>query len=205
MKIKIMILSCLMVAAVLSMGAELRSAGSKADIPGSRIGVVSIRKIFQDCKRNAKYRQEATAEQDKVIAELKKLSKEIEAERAGLQTLKAGSDDHLALMKEILAKQANLQALQEFHKQQMALKDRRWTEELYKDILREVREVAEQKSLDLVFEKDEVELPALNASELMLTIRTHKLLYSGGCLDVTDEVTARLDGEKPKFENQNAK
>ena len=205
MKIKIMILSCLMVAAVLSMGAELRSAGSKADIPGSRIGVVSIRKIFQDCKRNAKYRQEATAEQDKVIAELKKLSKEIEAERAGLQTLKAGSDDHLALMKEILAKQANLQALQEFHKQQIALKDQKWTEELYKDILREVREVAEQKSLDLVFEKDEVELPALSANELMLTIRTHKLLYSGGCLDVTDEVTARLDGEKPKFENQNAK
>ena len=199
MKIKIMILSCLMVAAVLSMDAELRSAGSKADIPDSRIGVVSIRKIFQDCKRNAKYRQEATAEQDKVIAELKKLSKEIEAERAGLQTLKAGSDDHLALMKEILAKQANLQALQEFHKQQIALKDQKWTEELYKDILREVREVAEQKSLDLVFEKDEVELPALSANELMLTIRTHKLLYSGGCLDVTDEVTARLDEEKPKF------
>ena len=205
MKIKIMILSCLIGAVVLSMGAELRSAGSKADIPDSRIGVVSIRKIFQDCKRNAKYRQEATAEQDKVIAELEKLSKEIEAERAGLQTLKAGSDDHLALMKEILAKQANLQALQEFHKQQIALKDQKWTEELYKDILREVREVAEQKSLDLVFEKDEVELPALSANELMLTIRTHKLLYSGGCLDVTDEVTARLDGEKPKFENQNAK
>ena len=205
MKIKIMILSCLMVAAVLSMGAELRSAGSKADIPGSRIGVVSIRKIFQDCKRNAKYRQEATAEQDKVIAELKKLSKEIEAERAGLQTLKAGSDDHLALMKEILAKQANLQALQEFHKQQMALKDQKWTEELYKDILQEVREVAERKSLDLVFEKDEVEFPASSANELMLTIRTHKLLYSGGCLDITDEVTARLDEEKPKFENQSAK
>ncbi|GAF74646.1 unnamed protein product, partial [marine sediment metagenome] len=147
-------------------------------------------------------------EQDRIIAELQRLSKDIEAERAGLRTLKEGSSDHLALMREILTKQASLQAQQEFHKRQMEFKDQRWTEELYKDILRITGEVAEQKGLDLVFESDEIELPAPSATELMMTIRTHKLLYSGGCLDITDEVMARLDAEeseKPKTKTNSAK
>lgn len=166
----------------------------KEDIPA--VGVVSIRKIFQDCKKNARYREETAAEQNKVISELEALSKEIEAEKGGLATLKAGSSDHTALVKEIFLKRASLQAQQEFYKQQLSLKDQRWTEELYQEILRITRQVAEQKGLGLVFVKGEVELPALSVNELMLTIRTHKLLYGGGCLDITDEVMARLDKEK---------
>ena len=50
-----------------------------------------------------------------------------------------------------------------------------------------------EKGLDLVFENSEPELSALNANELELIMGTHKLLYSGGCLDITDEVMTRLD------------
>ena len=180
---------------VLFMGYEYTRAESKADTPSLNIGVVSVRKIFGECKKNARYREEATAEQGKIVAEMEKLSKEIEAGKAGLKTLKAGSSDHLALMKEMFEKQARLEAQREFYKQQMALKDQRWTEELYTNILRETGEVAKQKGLDLVFEKDEIDLSTPNANELMLTIRTHKLLYSGGCLDITDEVMTRVDAE----------
>jgi len=196
MKIKIMVLSCLVCAVVLFMGHEYSLAESKADKAGSKIGVVSIRKVFENCTRNARYREEAVAEQNRVVAKLEKLSKEIEAGKAGLQTLKAGSSDHLALMKEMFEKQGSLQAQQGFHKQQIELKDQRWTEELYKDIVRETSEIAKQKGLDLVFEKDELKLPATSANDLMLTIRTHKLLYSGGCLDITDEVMVRIDAGK---------
>ena len=180
---------------VLLMGYEYTQAESKADKLSLNIGVVSVRKIFGECKKNARYREEATAEQDKIVAEMEKLSKEIEADKAGLRTLKAGSSDHLALMKEVFEKQARLEAQREFYKQQMALKDQRWTEELYTNILQETGEVAKQKGLDLVFEKDEIDLSTPSANELMLTIRTHKLLYSDGCLDITDEVMTRVDAE----------
>ena len=196
MKIRTMFLSCLLGAVVLSFAYEYSWAESKADKPRLKIGVVSIRKIFQDCKRNAKYRQEAEARQNKVFTELAKLRAELKAQEAGLRTLKTGSSEYLVLVKEVLEKRASLQAKQEFYKQQIELKDQQWTEELYKEILRATGEVAEQRGLDLVFEKDEIELPASSAQELMLTIRTHKLLYSGGCLDITDEVMARVDGEQ---------
>lgn len=193
MKIKVMILSCLVGVLVLPVGYEYGQAESKAEKPSLKIGVVSIQKIFRDCDRSAKYRQETTAEQNKVIAELEKLSRDIEAGKAGLKTLKVGSSDHLALAKEILEKEAKLQAQREFHKQQMALKQHRMIEDIYRDILRGTREVAKEKGLDLVFEKSEPQLPASSTSELERTMGTHKLLYSGGCLDVTDDVMARVD------------
>lgn len=196
MKIKMMVLSCLISAVVLFVGYEYSRAESEADKQALRIGVVSVPKVLQDCKRSAKYRQETAAERDRIIAELQKLRVEIEAEEAGLKTLKAGSNDHMAMVKEVLQKRAIFQAQQKFYEQQMALKERRIVEELYKDILRAISEVAEQKDLDLVFEKTEPKFPASSAEDLDRTISTHKLLYSGDCLDITSEVTARLDAKK---------
>jgi len=175
---------------------ETQRAEAKQSGAGLKAAVVSIRKIFQGCERGASYREEAIAEQDRIIAELEKLSKEIEAERAGLKTLKENSSDYMERAKELLEKQANYQARQEIYKQQIELKDRLWTKELYQDILRIAGEVAKQKGLDLVFREDEVDFSEANTTELGLAMRVQKLLYSGGCLDITDEVTARLDAEK---------
>jgi Skp family chaperone for outer membrane proteins len=163
---------------------------------GPKIGVVSVQKVFQKCKRSVKYREEVIAERERANAELTKLSAEIDAERAGLKTLKVGSSDYMTLMKEVLAKQANLQVQQTFYEQQMTLKEQQMVEGLYKDILRETGEVAKQKGLDLVFERSEPELPAPNAKELTATIGTHKLMYSGDLLDITEEVLVRLDSEE---------
>jgi len=196
MKSRTIVLSCLLSAVVLFFVYEYSRAGSKADISASKLGVVSIQRIFRDCMRNTRHEQEAAAERNKLNAELEKLSKEIEAEEAGLKTLKAGSDDHMAQVKSVLSKRANLQVQQEIYKRQIELKYQQWIEELYEDILRETREVAEQKGLVLVQVKDEIEFPALSVNDAMMAIRTHKLLYSGGCLDITDDVMARVDAKK---------
>lgn len=166
----------------------------KSNMP--RAGSVSIRKIFRNCKKVAKYRQESTAERLRIEAELTKLDNEIKAQKAGLKILKNDSENYLAQVKEILEKQALLRAQQEFHKQQIALKEQRITESIYGNILRITGEIAKQKGLDWVFEKSEPELPALSPTELELSMGMHKLLYGGGCLDITDEVMARLDSEK---------
>jgi len=161
-----------------------------------KIGVVSVEKIFQDCNRSARYREEALAERDKANAELGKLKAEIDADNEGLKTLKAGSNDYMALMKEVLTKQADLQVKQKVYEQQMGLKERKMVEGLYKDILQETSKVAKEKDLDLVFERSEPKLPAITANELTATISTHKVVYSGELLDITDDVLARLDSEE---------
>jgi len=165
----------------------------KAEMPA--MGVVSIRKIFRDCKKTAQYRERTNAERQQLNAELVKLDNEIKAQREGLKTLKVGSENYLAQVKEILQKQASLQAQQEFHKQQLSLKEQQITETIYADILRVTGEIAKQKGLELVFEASEPELPATSPTELELSMGTHKLLYGGGCVDITDEVIKRLDND----------
>lgn len=172
---------------------EHSRANAAAEDRCLRIGVVSVRRVFQECKRNEKYRQEAFAERDKVGADLDKLSKEIELDKAGLNTLRPGSSDYSALMKDVFEKQAKLQAQQEYFKQQMAFKEQAVIEQLFKDLLKSTEEVAKEKGLDMVLERSEPELPASGGNELTLTISTHKVLYSSGCEDITDAVMARLD------------
>lgn len=163
---------------------------------GVQAAVVNIRRVFQECERGIRYRKEAIIEQDRVVAELEKLSREIEAERASLATLKENSSDYMARAKGLFEKQANYQARQEFYKQQMELKDQLWTKELYQGILRLSSEIAKEKGLSLVFKEGEVDFSEANINELGLAMRVQNLLYSGGCLDITDEVTARLDAEE---------
>lgn len=156
-------------------------------------GAVSIRKIFRECKKSEKYRQESNAERQRNYAELTKLESEIKAQQAGLKTLKRNSDNYMTQVKEILEKQGSLKALQEFYKQQLALKEQGMTEEIYADILRITGAVAKQRGLDLVFEISAPELPALSPTELELSMGMHKLLYSNGCIDITGEVMTILD------------
>ncbi len=200
MKVRmIVILGCFIGVIFLSAGYEYGRAEQVSDISGLKIGVVSIRKVLRNCKRSARYKVEILADQGKKNAELGKLAKEIEIQEAGLKVLKPGSTDYLAQLKELVDKRYSLEAQQEFNKQQSALKYYRWTEDLYKEILQATKDLAKQKGLDLVFGSDEPEFPVTSTEELWMAINTHKVLYNAGCLDLSDEVIARLDA----IENEN--
>ncbi len=191
MKLKsivVMVLVIIMSGFIVSAGA-VRAADNKC----LKIGVVSVRKIFQDCKRNTKYRQEMTAERDKIEAELESLSKDIDASKSKLKMLKQGSADYLSGMKDVFDKQASLQAKQEYFKRQMDVREQTVVEQLFKDVIKATGEVAKEKGFDIVLEKSEPDLPAANSNELTLVISTHKVLYSSGCEDITDAVMAKVD------------
>ncbi|HUW20894.1 MAG TPA: OmpH family outer membrane protein [Sedimentisphaerales bacterium] len=203
MKIRLMVLSCLAGIVVLSMGREYSRAGSEVGEPSLKVGVVSIWKIFQNSKRIGKYRQETMAERQRMRARLEQLEREVTTEEEGLKTLKVGSGDYLTQYKDALEKRAALQAEQKFYNEKMTSEEQRISKELYEDILRETSKVAKQKGLQLVFENSEPQLEALNPNQLEFAMGTHKLLYSEGCSDITDEVMARVDAKES--EKQNAK
>ena len=146
-----------------------------ADNKCLKIGVVSVRKIFQDCKRNTKYRQEMSVERDKLEAELESLSKDIDASKSKLKMLKPGSADYLSGMKDVLDKQGSLQAKQEYFKRQMDVREQAVIEQLFKDVINATAVVAKEKGFDMVFEKSEPDLPAANSNELTLVISTYKV------------------------------
>lgn len=196
MKIKTMFLICLAGMIILTMGYEYSQAQQKADTPSPKIGIVSIAKIFRNCKRSAAHRIKMTAEQDKISAELKELSKQLQAQENMLIALKQDSSDYLVQRKKVINQRASLETQQTINKEQTILEDYKWRKKFYQDVLRITSELAEQKGLDVVLEKDEINISALSVNELNQTMITHKVLFSGGCIDITDEVMARLDKEE---------
>jgi Skp family chaperone for outer membrane proteins len=196
MKTQKTIIISLVAAIVLGiMGYENLRAESKAAPGPAKIALVSVRMVFQNCKKNADYKAKMTAEQDKVIAELEKLNKEIDALQADLKTRKSGSDEYLKIMRDVAEKKAYLEGQKQYYQEQFKVKDQAWTEKMYQEVIDVVGKIAKQKGYDLVIERDEIELPAASATELMLMIRTHKVLYYNEDLDITNEVLAAVDAQ----------
>jgi Skp family chaperone for outer membrane proteins len=199
MKTRTVALGVLAIAVILAVGYQYGVAQPVVSRPPARIGIVSVRKVFRDCQLNVKYRSSALAEQSRLKDEEGKLDAEIKAEEAGLKVLKPGSTDHLTKAKELFNKKASLEAMRQYNAQARALKDQRWTEALYQELLVIVKELAKQKQLDLVLEGDDVEFPLTSGDELMMALQTHKVLYSGGCVDLNAEAMAELDKRESKF------
>jgi Skp family chaperone for outer membrane proteins len=177
-------------------GYEYSQAQQRVNTPLAKIGVVSIAKILNNSKRSATHKMEISSEQNKNSAELDKLSTDLKATEAMLAALKQDSSDYLTQRKKYINMRVSLETKQAINKEQSILKQYRWRKKFYQDILRITSEVAGQKGLDVVLEKDEINVPVLGVNELNQTMLTHKVLYSGGCVDITDEVIARLDKER---------
>lgn len=195
MKIRTMIISCIIGSFILFAGYQYTCAQPVMNTANSKIGIVSVKQVFFDCKAKSSYVVEAMAEQKQLAAEIEKLRTEAEVLDAGLKALKPGSPDYLKQFREMWLKRGQAEAMQQYNTQQRALKEQRLTEDIYKEILRITDELAKEKGLDMVFEKTEPEFPAPSMDEFVMMLNTHKVLYSGGCVDLTAEVTARLDAQ----------
>ncbi|MBN2130699.1 MAG: OmpH family outer membrane protein [Sedimentisphaerales bacterium] len=195
MKGRTTIIVCVVCVVGLFAALEYGHAEPQTAVSASKIGVLSIRNVFNGSQKHAVYRSQVLADQSRSRAQLEDLNKEIQAEEAGLGTLKPGTEDHLKQLQAVLQKRAQLQTQQEYLKQQRSIRDKAWMERLYQATLKIVEAVAKEKGLDLVLERTEPEFP-ISSEELMMTFSSHKVLFGGGCVDLTAEVTARLDASE---------
>jgi Skp family chaperone for outer membrane proteins len=193
MKTKTLISAFLMVVVVLFMVHEFGQAAPLASASASNIAVVHIGQAMQNCKATAKFKEKADVEGKQMQTEDDSLSKQIEALRTGLSALVPNSPDWLDQYKEMVQKQKKLEALREYNPQIRAMRVHQWSEKLYPEVLRIAKELGAKKGLALVLGVEEPQFPMQRPEQLSAAIQTHKVLYSGGCVDLTNEVVAELD------------
>jgi Skp family chaperone for outer membrane proteins len=193
MKTAVVALSCL--AGVVFVFAAGAAGGNKAvpSTPTIPIGVVRALDILQ---KDKKHNEEMNTEQTKARAELSALAKEIESQEGELNALKPTSTDYLKLAETLAEKKAHFNAHRNFLEQQWTLKQQQWTQKMFGEIVRASQEVALEKKLPLVLVKDDPNT-ATQPQALATLIATQKVLYSGGCPDITEEVQAKLSVAKP--------
>jgi len=176
------------------------SLAAKDKIPASpKIGIVSVKDVFDKSPMKADVEKELSADADKKFAELKKLEETLEADKAALSKRKEGSEDYMQLLQTVLQEQSKLDAQKEFYQQELSMKEMQSKEKLYRKILEAIATVAKEKGLDIILSRDDNYLnqpdtnpPAQSPSDLLLTTKTHKLLYFNPGLDVTADVVTAM-------------
>ncbi|MGB8226528.1 MAG: OmpH family outer membrane protein [Sedimentisphaerales bacterium] len=176
------------------------SFAAKDRMPASpKIGVVSIKDVFDKSQIKIDVEKELSADGEKKFAELKKLEETLEADKAALSKRKEGSEDYMQLLQTIMLEQSKLDAQREFYQQELSVKEMRGKEKIYRKILEVIAIVAKEKGLDIILSRDDNYLsqpdtnpPAQSPSDLLLTTKTHKLLYFNPGLDVTADVITAM-------------
>jgi Skp family chaperone for outer membrane proteins len=180
---------------VVALGAALQygRAASPAPAPSLKIGLVSIRDVFNGSKKYAQYQAQRAKRRSEASAKLDELTKQLAKEEGDLkQTLVPGTADYLKQLQIVVELRAKLQAQQELIKQQQMIEDKEWLEGLYQEALKATATIAKERGLDLVLERTEPKFP-MASEEVFSVISTHKVLYCGACIDLTSEVLTRVD------------
>ena len=195
--IVVLVLVCAFLMSIVIM--DKTSAESKAKFQQSpKIAVVNVRYILQTSKKYTEFMAQMQSDVEKIQADLKALSEEIKKDEKALETRVKGSSDYLDMTRKLMEKEANLEAKKEFEKNLMALREKQWTEGMYENISEKIKELAVAKDISIVLDGNadlSREIPAMNTKELVLTIRTRKVMYYNETVDLTDEVLAAVDAK----------
>ena len=195
MKTKMLVLVCLLGTWVLFLSYGYSSAQSGGAL--SRIGTVNIEDVSKNCDATKVYAEKANAEFKKMTDEEDKLNLAIQALQTELDSgaLKVGTQDYFDRYRELAQKKSQLGYLKDFNTSEMALKNQLWKMDLYKKILDIANKIGKEKDLYLVLAVEEPDLSPQKAEEFPNIVRSHKILYSGGCADLTKEVIEKLNQE----------
>ena len=195
MKTKMIVLVCLLGFGILFFNYGYSSAQSSG--PLSRIGTVDIQVVSEQCNATKAYSEKVKADIQKMTNEEDKLKTAIQLLQSDIDSgaLNIGSDDYFSKFRELRQKQADLNSLQDYNQQEQGLKTQLWKMELYKKILKIANDLGKDKGLYLVLSVEEVDLSPQRADDFANIVRSHKVLYSGGCVDLTKEVIEKLNLE----------
>lgn len=179
----------LLIGALVSVLALNKTGTAKSgNAKAPKTGVVSMRQILGESKKNRNFEAKLSEEAQQVKSELSELEKQIQSAREVLNALKPTSSDYSKRSKDLMEMEVRYEAKKQYFQQDLSRKQQIWAEESFKGILKVIEKVAKSKGLDMVLAKEDYLWPAQNSNELMLVIKTSKVLYSSDDLDITGDV-----------------
>ena len=193
MKTKMFVLICMSVLGISFLSHEYTSAQTNS--PVSKIGVVNVERVLMECDATKAYMEKARVEIQKLKDEQEETKTSIQALEKELASgaFKVGSDEFFQKNHELANKENQLNLLQDFRQQELSLKNKLWQIDLYNKIMKIANDIGEEKALYLVLSIEDSEITPQSPDDFTLSVKTHKILYSGGCMDLTEAVKSRLN------------
>jgi len=176
------------IALVVAVGPQLAHADTKA-------AVVNVTGVSEKYAKTADLEAQFDAVRRKLNQERDAMKEKIEKANRSLQEeLKPGTDEFRARRKQIALMEAELQWFVESEGQKVEKGLAESLRSIYADIQTVVREIAQEKGVDIVLAADQ--LPAEtpdSANQVRQHILLQKVLFWNPSVDLTDEVITRLN------------
>lgn len=174
------------------------SYGQRIPVGGydCNVAVVDVDRVRREYKKTEKLLDEITADAEKVKADLKSRKDAIDGLNYELSQLEVDSQTFRDKQKELLEKTVDFEVTKKFNEVDLISRDFVAVRGVVKDIYEQAKIVAEEKGIDLVLYKDDIELGDDDARDRELfwaKVRGRKVIYVVDRLDITNDVISGLN------------
>ncbi len=186
---------CTLVAAALVGCAVLltNSAAQPARPASNRIAVCDFVDVFNNYARAKEETAKLNERRQQIKAEMDKREKAIEALKLERDSYKQGSKKYEEMAGQITWQTLMNEAWLRFQENLTLNDHRNLTREMYREIKAKIAEVAKQRGVILVLQREPETLETKNTAELLRQIYGRKVLYSADELDITETVLLSLN------------
>ncbi len=169
-----------------------------------KIGVVDINAIFDKYDKRTdldKQLKDAEAEFKKEIESKKKIMIDLNEET---QLLDLGSESRNENIEILERKNVELEGYAKFAEQQLTKKYKDAFEKIYEEIVKEVDSFGKEKNYSVIIKKEKPNLQSNQLSDLQFKIGIRTVLYNSSAIDVTPNITERINARYQKEKNASA-
>ena len=183
--------------------ALLLAIPARAEDGAVRIGVANPSRILQQMKETLDKNKALKDEQTALSAEGAKKVEDIKAAQKKLQEFTArGTKDFKEGSAKLVQMRIELQAWDEVKKAELTARHKEEIKALFEKIQATIAEVAKEKKIDLVITDFGMDIPedieSISPEDLHRLINQKNVLYMAKGVDISAEVTARLDAAYSK-------
>ncbi len=166
--------------------------------PPTRVAVCDVVHIFGEYEKAQNIIAELEAKRQSIERENNQRQQQMANLQAELESYRPGSEQFAKTRDQIERLAIEHQAWLEYQRAITMRKHHQRTRDIYDEILKKVRQVAEHSGYDLVlFRSQEAVMPTQSTSELLEEIERRQVLYASPRIDITDVV---LDGLNAGYE-----
>ena len=173
--------------------------GQNANAKPTAVATVDLNALLLNLDEQSAIKAAIIVMQEKMQRQEQEKKTELKALQEDLKISKQGTDSAKKLMEKLQMKAMEFEVWGKFAQQKLANEQVIRTKAIYKKLTETIAEVAKKNKCDVVLQKDGVKdfakLRVQNNQQLLNVIGGHKVLYAANTIDITDEVTQKMNND----------
>ena len=161
----------------------------------TRVGVCDVVVVFNGYERAKHLAAEFDEKAKQIQDEGQRRDQAIKQMNEALDSLVPGSKEYEARLLEVWKTTGEATVWLDMEKRVITRQRLALTEQMYKEVLDAVADIAKERGVDVVIHRDTGKIASKNSVELLNKIALRKCLYASGQVDLTQSVLARANSK----------